>query len=56
VLDESDSRLDDSSGRSSDTGVLRFAAGANDGGSDLHWDWARQQKLSRLKMRQLIFS
>ena len=56
LLDEAEPTLDESSGTSSDGGVLRlYAAGYKDG-SDCGWSGARQQKLSRLKMRQLMFS
>jgi hypothetical protein len=59
LLDESEEpKLDERSGTSSDGGVLRLDAGGYDEGSVVVvvWSGARQQKLSRLKMRQLMFS
>lgn len=56
LLDDAESKLDESSGTSSDAGVLRLDAGEQDKGNDRGWSGARQQKLSRLKMRQLMFS
>jgi hypothetical protein len=56
LLHESEPKLDESSGTSSDGGVLRLEAGGYDDGNDCDWSGARQQKLSRLKMRQHMFS
>ncbi len=56
LLDESELKLDERSGTSSDGGVVRLDAGGYDEASDDSWSGARQQKLSRLKMRQLMFS
>jgi hypothetical protein len=57
LLDESEEpKLDERSGTSSDGGLLRLDAGGYDDGNVVFWSGARQQKLSWLKMRQLMFS